>query len=173
MGYGSYIGNQCVLKGKIGRFCSIGHNVVVVTGRHPIRKFVSTNPMFFSMELQNGATFVKKQKFKEVVFSDEKNKYCVTIGNDVWIGYGTIIIGGVEIGDGAVIGAGSIVTKDVPPYTIVAGQPAKEIRKRFDDNQIEWLMNFKWWDKPLEWISENADIFENIDEFMKLEKNYN
>ncbi|HII4508586.1 TPA: hypothetical protein ACY4R8_001825 [Clostridium perfringens] len=116
---------------------------------------------------------MKKQKFKEVVFSDEKNKYCFTIGNDVWIGYGIIIIGGVAIGDGAVIGAGSIVTKDVPPYTIVAGQPVKEIRKRFDDNQIEWLMNFKWWDKPLEWISETADIFENIDEFMKLEKNYN
>lgn len=171
IGYGSYIGDDCILKAKIGRFCSIGHKVSVITGSHPTNRFVSTSPMFFSLELQNGATFVNKQKFKEKNFADEKNKYGVVIGNDVWIGYGVTIMGGVKIGDGAIIGTGAIVMNDVLPYTIVVGQPAKKIKNRFNDNQIEWLMKFKWWDKPIEWIRENADLFENIEEFMNLEEN--
>ena len=74
------------------------------------------------------------------------------IGNDVWIGYETVILSGVTIGDGAIIGSRAVVTKDVPPYTIVGGVPAKTIRKRFSDDDIEALQKMKWWDWPIEQI---------------------
>lgn len=168
MGYGTYIGYDCEIKAKIGRFCSIGHKVTVLTGSHPSHGFVSTSPMFFSLSLQNGATFVEKQKFKEKIYADEDLYYGAVIGNDVWIGYGATIMGGVTIGDGAIVAAGAVVRENVEPYTIVAGQPAKIIGKRFDDEQIAWLTNFKWWTKPIEWIRDNADYFEDIEKFIDI-----
>ena len=167
MGYGSYIGEECTIKAKVGRFCSIGHKVTVLTGTHPSHKYVSTNPAFFSLGLQNGTTFVKAQKFKEKIFADEEHQYGAIIGNDVWIGYNATIMGGVTIGDGAIVASGALVNSDVAPYTIVAGQPAKVISKRFADEQAEWLMKFKWWDKPIEWIKEHAEEFDDIEEFIK------
>ena len=167
MGYGSYIGEECTIKAKVGRFCSIGHKVTVLTGTHPSHTYVSTNPVFFSLGLQNGTTFVKEQKFREKIWADEKNRYGVIIGNDVWIGYNATIMGGVTIGDGAIIAAGALVRENVEPYTIVAGQPAKAISKRFTDEQIRWLMNFKWWDKPIDWIKEHAEEFDEIERFIK------
>ena len=168
MGYGSYIGDECTIKAKVGRFCSIGHKVAVLTGTHPSHKYVSTSPVFFSLGLQNGMTFVKEQKFKEKVYADEKNKYGAIIGNDVWIGYNATIIGGVTIGDGAIVASGALVKDNVEPYTIVAGQPARQISKRFTDEQAEWLINFRWWDKPLDWIKNHAEEFENIERFIKI-----
>lgn len=167
IGYGSYIGEDCVIEGKIGKYCSIGHKVSVLTGAHPVKDFVSTSPCFFSTAKQNGLTYVKQQKFKEKVYADEENRYGVIIGNDVWIGYGATILGGVKIGDGAVIGANAYVNQDVEPYAIVAGQPAKTIRKRFEDEEIKWLMELRWWDKPENWIRENAELFENIHSLYK------
>ena len=166
LGYGSYVGQECIIKAKVGRFCSIGHKVTILTGTHPSHKFVSTNPVFFSLGLQNGTTFVKEQKFKEKIFADEEHQYGAIIGNDVWIGYNATIMGGVTIGDGAIIASGALVNSDVEPYTIVAGQPAKVISKRFTDEQAAWLMKFKWWDKPLEWIKEHAEEFDDIENFI-------
>ncbi len=80
----------------------------------------------------------------------------IKIGNDVWIGCNAVILGGVEVGDGAVVGAGAVVTKDVPAYTIVAGNPAKEIKKRFSKEVIEYVCQLNWWDLP------NAVLAENI-----------
>jgi len=80
------------------------------------------------------------------------NKGNIIIGNDVWIGYEAVILSGVTIGDGAIIGTRAVVTKDVPPYTIVGGVPAKTIRKRFSDNDIATLLKVKWWDWPVEQI---------------------
>lgn len=80
------------------------------------------------------------------------NKGDIVIGNDVWIGYETVIMAGVHIGDGAVIAARAVVAKDVPPYTIVGGTPAKEIRKRFEADVIERLSMLKWWDWPIDKI---------------------
>lgn len=77
----------------------------------------------------------------------------IIIGNDVWIGYEAVILSGVTIGDGAVIGCRAVVTKDVPPYTIVGGVPAKPIRKRFDEETIKELQKIKWWDWPEEKIA--------------------
>ncbi|MBU9735538.1 CatB-related O-acetyltransferase [Lachnospiraceae bacterium ASD5720] len=86
----------------------------------------------------------------------------VIIGNDVWIGDGAQIIGGHKIGDGAIVAAGAVVTKDVLPYSIVGGVPAKIIRFRFEKDDINYLMQLKWWDKDREWIEKHAAYFENI-----------
>ena len=83
------------------------------------------------------------------------------------IGANTSIMDGVEIGDGAIIAANALVNKNIPPYTIVGGVPAKFIKKRFSDDYIEFLLKFKWWEKPKSWISANAKYFTNIDQFHK------
>ncbi|MFT6131261.1 MAG: virginiamycin A acetyltransferase [Neolewinella sp.] len=80
----------------------------------------------------------------------------VMIGNDVWIGYNATIMAGVIIGDGAIIATNATVVKDVPPYTIVGGNPAREIKRRFDAETVQELLALKWWDKPLEWITANV-----------------
>jgi tetrahydrodipicolinate N-succinyltransferase len=89
----------------------------------------------------------------------------VIIGNDVWIGANAVILDKVKIGDGAVIAAGAIVSKDVKPYTIVGGIPAKPIKKRFSEEEIEKLLEFKWWEKDIRWIRENYELFSKPAEF--------
>lgn len=89
------------------------------------------------------------------------------IGNDVWIGARAMILSGVKIGDGAVIAAGAVVTKDVEPYTIVGGVPAKPIRKRFTDEQIDALIKLKWWDKDDVWMRDHAAMFRHVEELIK------
>lgn len=161
IGYASYIGNDCHIIADIGRYCCIAPRVVTVRGSHPIRDWVSIHPAFFSTARQCGMTYVAENKFAE-------NEKKTVIGNDVWIGDSAIILDGITIGDGAVIGAGAVVTKNVAPYSIVVGVPAKEIRKRFSDDEITKLLEIKWWDKPLDWIKNNADSFRAIDFFWNL-----
>ena len=81
----------------------------------------------------------------------------------MWLGYGTKILEGVTVGDGAVVAAGAVVTKDVPPYAIVGGVPAKVIKYRFSEEDIEYLLKLRWWDKAEEWIKVHAEYFENIE----------
>ena len=168
LGYGSYIGlNSCIF-GKVGRYCSIGGNVNVINGNHPTSDFVSTHPAFFSTFKQAGFTYVSKSCFQELKYADQKMKYDVVIGNDVWIGHGVTILGGITIGDGAVIAAGAVVTSNVPAYSIVGGVPAKIIKYRFCQSDIDFLCNFKWWDKSPRWIQENVECFKNIDTFKSM-----
>lgn len=163
MGYGSFLGFGCEFSNcKIGRYCSIGSNIRVVSATHPTKGFISTHPAFFSDTYW--FHYVKESKFKEHL-SDTDGWEC-TIGNDVWIGDNVLILGGCKIGDGAVIGMGSIVRHDVPPYTIVAGIPAKEIRKRFSGETIESLKRIEWWNKPIKWIEANAEEFSNVELFV-------
>ena len=92
------------------------------------------------------------------------------IGNDVWIGHSAKILEGVTIGDGAIIATGAVVAEDVSPYSIVGGVPAKKIKNRFSDEDIEFLMNLKWWEKDLDWIKKYAAYFESIDKIKQIEE---
>ena len=123
----------------IGKFCSIacGTKFLFNCANHSLKSLSTyTFPLFYEeWELE-----------KSNITTAWDNKGNIVIGNDVWIGYEAVIMAGVHIGDGAIIAARAVVTKDVPPYTIVGGTPAKEIRKRFDAEVIEQLLTQKWWD---------------------------
>ena len=166
LGYGSYIGNNCHIDGSVGRYCSIADNVKTVIGKHPTSQFVSTHPAFDSNRQQAGFTYSQQENFEEFSYADEF-KHHIVIGNDVWIGYGAVLLGGITIGDGAIIATGAVVTKDVEPYSIVGGVPAKEIKKRFAEKDIEKLLSIKWWGKDRKWIQNNVNQFKNIELFLK------
>lgn len=137
----------------IGRFCSIGPNVIIAHGEHPT-DFLSMHPIFYEHSYLKGvASFVSK-----TLFNSHKQ---VHIGSDVWIGCNCYIKDGVTIGDGAAIGAGSIVTGDIPPYSIAVGVPARVIRNRFDDKTILRLLDLKWWNWDIETISKNKELFQS------------
>ena len=133
---------------KIGRFCSIacGARFLFTSGNHSLKSLSTyTFPIFFEeWELDRAD-----------ITSAWDNKGDIIVGNDVWIGFEAVIMQGVKIGDGAIIGSRAVVTKDVEPYTIVGGVPAKPIRKRFGDETIKALLDLRWWDFPAEKIKEN------------------
>lgn len=169
IGYASYIGANSVVVGKIGKFCSIAENVTFLTKTHPVQEFVSTHPAFYSIKRQSGFTYVDKQMFNEEPIL-KNSKYSIEVGNDVYIGYGATIIGPRRIGDGAVIAAGAVVTCDVPPYAIVAGVPAKVIKQRFSNNEIEFLEKLEWWNKSDEWLKEHAKYFCSVETLKALKE---
>lgn len=167
LGSYTYISSNChLIKAQIGSFSSIGPNVEIIYGTHPIH-FVSTHPVFFSTRKQCGTSFVKKNLFDDFKLTQESNMRAI-IGNDVWIGYGAKIMEGITIGDGAIVLAGAYVTKNVESYSIVGGIPAKHIRFRFEEEHMKLLLEFKWWQKDIKWIESNANSFINITEFIKL-----
>lgn len=145
----SFCGYDCDLYyAKIGSFTSIANNVVIGGARHPL-EWVSTSPAFYK-----GRDSIKKKYSEFVLESPPVTK----IGHDVWIGQGATILSGVSVGNGAVIGAASVVTKDVPAYAIVAGNPAKIIRFRFDPTIILELEQICWWaldDKQIDELAKN------------------
>jgi acetyltransferase-like isoleucine patch superfamily enzyme len=166
MGRGSYVGSNCYFTyTKIGRYCSIASNVKVIVATHPSAQLVSTHPAFFSPRRQAGFTYAGEQRFNEFMMLDES--LSVNIGNDVWIGEDVIIMGGIRIGDGAIVGAKALVTKDVEPYTIVGGVPAKKIRNRFDEEAKRFLLDFKWWEKEESWVKDHAPLFIDISTFVE------
>lgn len=161
----SYIGNNTILPNcVIGSFCSIGDSVNVVTATHPSHTFVSTSPLFFSTLGQCNDTLVSQAKFDESLQIDGR---AAIIGNDVWIGRNVLIKGGIRINDGAIVAMGAVVTKDVPPYAIVGGVPAKIIGYRFSEDEIEFLLKSRWWDKEITWIREHINSFYDINEFKR------
>ena len=135
---------------KIGKFCSIacGTKFLFNSANHALDS-LSTFPFPLFFEEWN----LEKEKVTEAW----DNRGDIVIGNDVWIGYEAVILSGVTIGDGAIIGTRAVVTKDVPPYTIVGGVPAKPIRKRFDEKVIKELLKIKWWDWTEEKIARNIE----------------
>lgn len=127
----------------IGKFCQIAAGVeFVMNGANHQMNAVSTFP-FYTLEGWN---------MEAPAMADLPLKGDTVIGSDVWIGQNAVILPGVHIGDGAIIGANSVVGSDVAPYSIVAGNPARELRKRFDDELIDLMLRFRWWDKPIDEI---------------------
>ncbi len=132
----------------IGKFCSIACGAKFI--------FNSANHTLSSLSTYPFPLFFEEWGLKREEVTDSwDNKGDIVIGNDVWIGYEAVVMAGVTIGDGAIIGTRAVVTKDVPPYTIVGGVPARMIRKRFPDETILELLKIRWWDWPSERIAEN------------------
>lgn len=153
MGRYSYMGkNNSVCNASIGSFCSIASYCAIGGGAHPL-DMVSTSPVFYKGKNIFGKSFGN--------ISKEINRP-VLIGNDVWIGEGVFINDGISIGNGVVIGAHSVVTHDIPAYAVVAGVPARVIRYRFSEEEIEKLLVMKWWDWPEELLRKNGDFFESL-----------
>ncbi len=148
----SYVAkNTSIIHAQVGSFCSIAGGVSVGGGAHNMYA-VSTSPVFqkghniFNMNFAN----INFEPFKKTI-----------IGDDVWIGNRAIVLQGVIIGNGSIVGAGSVVTRDIPPYEIWAGNPAKMIRKRFDDETIKKLTALQWWNWSDEKIIKYAAFFDN------------
>ena len=160
--YGDFSFNSIrttIINCEIGKFCSIAQGVSIGLGKHPLNKFVSTHPSFYSTHKQCGFTFVNQQKF------DEMGK--IIIGNDVWIGANAIIADDVKIGNGAVVAANSFVNVDVPDYAIVGGTPAKILKYRFSTEEIEFLLKLKWWEKDIFWLEDNKELMLDVELLMR------
>lgn len=139
----------------IGKFCSIACGAKFL--------FNSSNHTLNSLSTYPFPIFAAEWDGNMLVTEAWDNKGDIVIGNDVWIGYEAVIMAGVHIGNGAIIGTRAVVTKDVPPYTIVGGVPAKKIRQRFDDSVIEILQKVEWWDWDIEKINENLQVIRCAD----------
>lgn len=150
----SYIGKKTVIHNTtIGKFCSISDECVIGLPAHSIDT-ISSSPLFSSIKNGTKTSWVKRNM--------PSKPYDVNIGNDVWIGYRAIIPGSVKIGDGAVVASGAVVTKDVPPYAIVGGVPAKIIRYRFDEENVQKLLSSEWWNQPDAVLINNIDKFQTV-----------
>jgi virginiamycin A acetyltransferase len=139
----------------IGKFCSIAHGAKFIfnAANHTL-KSISTYPF----------PLFKNDWDLDVKVTDAwDNKGDIIVGNDVWIGFEALILAGVHIGDGAIIASRTIVNKDIPPYTIVGGAPGKEIRKRFSEKEIEFLIQLQWWNWDDEKIKQNLALILNSD----------
>ncbi|WP_157812180.1 CatB-related O-acetyltransferase [Polaribacter sp. ALD11] len=145
IGYATTLGYNNVLHGNIviGKYCQLGFDVAIHSSNHPIYNLSS----YINSNLFNGELV----KFK----TSEK----IIIGNDVWIGHNVIIVGNVTVGNGAILAAGAVVTKDVEPYTIVGGVPAIKIKKRFKDSIIKEIEELEWWNKEGKELEDLKHLF--------------
>ncbi|MEP9399950.1 DapH/DapD/GlmU-related protein [Mesorhizobium sp. KR2-14] len=153
----SYLGPRCIVgDATIGKFCAIAAEVRIGAPNHPMDRpsmhRFSYCPEYYSVDA-----------VRDDSFFDQRREDRVVIGNDVWIGHGVIVLPGVKVGDGAVLAAGAVVTKDVKPYTIAGGVPAKIIRERFTRTIAERLTSIAWWDWPFETIMARLADFQSSD----------
>ncbi len=155
---------------SVGRYCSIAGNITFGTQEHPLTS-LSTSSFIYENEWMWGAFAKRQHKYHRASLGENVSKY-IEIGNDVWIGLNVYIKNGVKLGNGCVVGANAVVTKDVPPYAIVAGNPARIIRYRFSDEIIKQLEEIRWWDYAFTDFSHldlnNVELF--ISDFKKLQK---
>jgi len=156
LGRFSYVDSDTrIHRARIGDFCSIATRVAIGPPNHPTEGRSSTHPAFYLHRPNWGYNFVA---------TDTHEEYRDTIiGHDVWIGAGTTILGGVRIGNGCIVGAGAVVTRDLEPFSIAVGVPAKTLRKRFSERQIAALWDVSWWDREDQWLRENIALIEDIE----------
>lgn len=150
--------NSVVINAVIGKFCSIASNVSIGPGKHKMDG-VSTYPAFYLKDTPLAKTYSDSNKFETGGVTN--------IGHDVWIGERAIIQDGINIGTGAIIASGAVVTKDVPPYAIVGGVPARIIKYRFAEKEVLHLLASAWWDRTEEWREKNYQLLLDTDRFLK------
>ncbi|MGI8484020.1 MAG: acetyltransferase [Thermomicrobiales bacterium] len=153
-------GDASIIYSTIGKFCSIASHVRINPGNHPMQR-VTQHHMTYRRRMFGFADSDESE------FFDWRRAHQCTIGNDVWIGHAAIIMPGVTIGNGAVIGSAAVVTKDVLPYTIVGGVPAKPIRDRFPRDVAEKLQSIAWWDWSREQLAVRFDDLNDLDRFLE------
>ena len=154
----TYIAANCTFeRTEIGSFVSIGSDVICGMAKHPLN-YISTYPGFYSDKASGSEWFGYNHDFAE--------HQPVIIGSDVWIGARSTILGGIKVGNGAVIGAGSVVTKDVPAHAVVAGVPARVIRYRFDEELSKKILDAKWWEASDVLLKKSAKYAQNPNDFI-------
>jgi acetyltransferase-like isoleucine patch superfamily enzyme len=162
LGAYSYISqNSLVNKTQVGKFCSIGHGTYIGLWEHNMA--VSTHSFYL---YESSGNLVKGYK------DYDKCALSTYLGNDVWVGANSVILKGRSVGDGAIVGAGSVVTRDVPPYAIAVGNPAKIVKYRFPPDDIAFLLRLQWWAAPREILQEMVDrqlfnAMEDLREFVQ------
>lgn len=158
--YSYTAGDVSIIYAGIGKFCSIASHVRINPGNHPMQRVTQHHMTYrrasYGFAETDDAEFFAWRRADRVI-----------IGHDVWIGHGAIILPGVSVGHGAVVAAGAVVSKDVPPYTIVGGVPARPIRERFSRDVAEKLERIAWWDWPREILEERFDELNDLDLFIE------
>lgn len=168
----SYLGSGCNLPlSAIGPFCSIANGVTLAAGAHP-KDWVSTSPMtYLAFDQHSHGPLTPTCSWEgEYAFLEEDSRRVVEVGADCWIGTNVVLVASsksLKIGVGAIVAAGAVVTKDVAPYSIVAGVPAHEIGKRFDEHTVRRLLATKWWNLPSEEINKLMDNMNDIEGFLR------
>ncbi len=157
MGDFSYLGEDCtVANAQIGRFCAIAARVRIGAPNHPMDR-PSLHRFTYCPEYYSAAAS------RDQAFFRDRRDDRVIIGNDVWIGHAVIVLPGVHVGDGAVLAAGAVVSRDVAPYTVVGGVPARQIKERFSREVAAKLADIAWWDWPFETILQRLPDFQSAD----------
>jgi phosphonate metabolism protein (transferase hexapeptide repeat family) len=154
-------GDASIIYSTVGKFCSIASHVRLNPGNHPMHRVTQHHMTYRRRMFGFGDT-------DDDAFFDWRRAHHVTIGNDVWIGHGAIVMPGVSVGDGAVIGSGAVVTKDIAKYTIVGGVPAKVIRERFPREIAKRIAATRWWDWPRALLEERFDDLNDVERFLAL-----
>jgi acetyltransferase-like isoleucine patch superfamily enzyme len=159
LGQYSYVGSDSFIQNSnIGSFCSIGSLVRIGLPSHPTQ-YISTSPLFYDVRLFKGSKVLRNAHNPAI-------EVLTIIGSDVWIGENALILAGLTVGTGAVIGAGAVVTKDVRPYSIVVGNPAREIRTRFSEETIDRILETRWWEKNDTYLGHVARHYDDINTFL-------
>ena len=158
--YSFFAGYNQVYYANIGKFCSVASFVRINTTNHPTYTRIAQHHFTYRSELFGFGE-------DDAEFFAQRKENAVTVGNDVWIGHNAVIMPGVIIGNGAVIGTGAVVTKDVEPYSVVAGVPAKKMKMRFPDNLIVKIERLKWWDWDHQTLKERLPDFRDMGEFVR------